>query len=211
MAYRIYRTEIRKMIKVGITGGIGSGKTYICRLLELNGYAVFYSDAEAKKIQDTDPEVRAKIIDLFSEECYTANGLNRNFIAGIIFNNPDAKKKLEEIIHPKVTEAFNSWCEEKAKANHDMVFIESAILFESGFNKKVDKVIMIYADKETRILRSMKRDLTDRKSIEERIKNQICDQRKCELADYVIYNNPNDFINKQLTKIINELFFGERR
>jgi dephospho-CoA kinase len=197
------------MIKVGITGGIGSGKTYVCKLLELMNFSVFYSDTEAKNIQNSDPEVRTKLIALFGDECYTEDGLNRKYLAEIIFGNPSAKKQLEEIIHPKVAEAFATWCEEKAATDDKIVFIESAILYESGFDKMVDKVIMVYADEETRIERSIKRDAAERKAIEERIKNQSSDKSKCKKADFVLYNNPNDYINKQLLNIVKELYYTE--
>ena len=194
------------MIRVGITGGIGSGKTYICKLLELMNFSVFYSDTEAKKIQNTNEYVRIKFTELFGEEAYTEEGLNRKYIAEIIFGNPDAKKQLEEIIHPKVAEAFATWCEEKSSTDEKIVFIESAILYESGFDKMVDKVIMVYADDDVRIERSMRRDKADRKAIEDRIKNQGSDKDKCKKADFVIYNNPNDLINKQIIEIIKALY-----
>lgn len=194
------------MIKVGITGGIGSGKTYICKLLELMNFSVFYSDTEAKKIQNTNEYVRIKFTELFGEEAYTEEGLNRKYIAEIIFGNPDAKKQLEEIIHPKVAEAFATWCEEKSSTDEKIVFIESAILYESGFDKMVDKVIMVYADDDVRIERSMRRDKADRKAIEDRIKNQGSDKEKCKKADFIIYNNPNDYVNKQIFEIIKVLY-----
>ena len=197
------------MIKVGITGGIGSGKTYVCKLLELMNFSVFYSDAEAKKIQDTNAYVRSKLIELFGEQAFTENGLNRKYIAEIIFGNPTAKKQLEEIIHPKVAEAFATWCEEKAGTDEKIVFIESAILYESGFDKIVDKVVMVYADEDVRIERSMQRDGADRAAIEERIKNQSSDKDKRLKADFVIHNNPNDYINKQLLNIVKELYYIE--
>ena len=194
------------MIKVGITGGIGSGKTYICKLLELMNFSVFYSDAEAKKIQDTNAYVRTKLIEFFGEEVYTEDGLNRKYIAEIIFNNPTAKKQLEEVIHPKVAEAFATWCKEKENTDERIVFIESAILYESGFDKIVDKVIMVYADEDVRIERSMQRDGADRTAIEERIKNQSSDNDKRLKADFVIHNNPNDYVNKQIIEIIKKLY-----
>ena len=194
------------MIKIGITGGIGSGKTYICKLLELMNFSVFYSDTEAKNIQNTDPEVRTKLIELFSEECYTEDGLNRKFLAEIIFSDPAAKKQVEEIMHPAVAKHFTQWCETKEASNERIVFIESAILYESGFDKMVDKVIMVYADEEVRIERSMNRDGADRNAIEERIKNQGSDKEKCKKADFIINNNPNNLVNKQIIEIIKKLY-----
>lgn len=194
------------MIKVGITGGIGSGKTYVCKLLELMNFSVFYSDAEAKKIQDKDQYVRGKLIEFFGKEAYTEDGLNRKFIAGIIFNNPAAKKQLEEIIHPKVANAFNDWCDEKANTDERIVFIESAILYESGFDSLVDKVILVYADEETRIVRSMQRDGVSRETIEKRIKNQSSDKDKRLKADFIIHNNPDNLVNKQIIEIIKKLY-----
>ena len=194
------------MIKVGITGGIGSGKTYICHLLELMNFSVFYTDVEAKKIQENDADTRAQLIALFGPETYTEKGLNRKYLAEIIFGNPDKKKQLEDIIHPKVEKAFTQWCEAKANTDERIVFIESAILYESGFNKMVDKVIVIYADEETRIERSMARDGADRASIEKRIKNQSSDKEKCLKADFILHNNPNDYVNTQIINIIKKLY-----
>ena len=150
--------------------------------------------------------MRTKLIELFSEECYTEDGLNRKFLAEIIFSDPTAKKQVEEIMHPAVAKHFTQWCETKEASNERIVFIESAILYESGFDKMVDKVIMVYADEEVRIERSMNRDRVDRTAIEERIKNQGSDKEKCKKADFVIYNNPNNLVNKQIIEIIKALY-----
>lgn len=195
------------MIKIGITGGIGSGKTHICKLLELMNFSVFYSDAEAKKIQNTNEYIRIKLTELFGESAYNEDGLNRKYIAEIIFANPTAKKQLEEIIHPKVAEAFTSWCNKKNDAGERLVFIESAILYESGFDSLVDKVILVYADEETRITRSMARDGVSREAIEERIKNQSTDKEKLLKSDFIIHNNPDDMVNKQIIEIIKKLYY----
>lgn len=194
------------MIKVGVTGGIGSGKTHICKLLELMNFPVYYSDTESKRIQNENADVRAKLIELFSEECYTEDGLNRKFLAEIIFSDPTAKKQVEEIMHPAVAKDFINWCAEKETKGERIVFIESAILYESGFDSMVNKVILVYADEDVRIERSMRRDGADRTAIEERIKNQGSDKEKCKKADFIIYNNPNDHINKQIIEIIKALY-----
>lgn len=194
------------MIKVGVTGGIGSGKTHICKLLELMNFPVYYSDTESKKIQNENAQVRAKLIELFSEECYTEDGLNRKFLAQIIFSDPTAKKQVEEIMHPAVAKDFTDWCAIKEAEGERIVFIESAILYESGFDSLVDKVIMVYADEDVRIERSMKRDGADRTAIEERIKNQSSDNDKRLKADFVLHNNPDDNINKQIFEIIKKLY-----
>ena len=194
------------MIKVGVTGGIGSGKTHICKLLELMNFPVYYSDTESKRIQNENTDVRAKLIELFSEECYTEDGLNRKFLAQIIFSDPTAKKQVEDIMHPAVAKDFINWCAEKETKGERIVFIESAILYESGFDSMVDKVILVYADENVRIERSMKRDSTNRAAIEERIKNQSSDNDKRLKADFVLHNNPDDNINKQLFEIIKKLY-----
>ena len=194
------------MIKVGVTGGIGSGKTYICKLLELMNFPVYYSDTESKRIQNENADVRAKLIELFSEECYTEQGLNRQFLAQIIFSDPSAKKQVEEIMHPTVAKDFASWCTKKETQGERIVFIESAILYESGFDSLVDKVIMVYADEDVRIERSMKRDGADRAAIEERIKNQSSDNDKRLKADFVLHNNPDNNVNKQIFEIIKKLY-----
>jgi dephospho-CoA kinase len=194
------------MIKVGVTGGIGSGKTHICKLLELMNFSVYYSDTEGKKIQNVNAQVRAQLIDLFSEECYTEDGLNRKFLAQIIFSDPTAKKQVEEIMHPTVAKDFASWCTKKETQGERIVFIESAILYESGFDSLVDKVIMVYADEDVRIERSMKRDGADRAAIEERIKNQSSDNDKRLKADFILHNNPDNNVNKQILEIIKKLY-----
>jgi dephospho-CoA kinase len=194
------------MIKVGVTGGIGSGKTHICKLLELMNFPVYYSDTESKRIQNENADVRAKLIELFSEECYTEQGLNRKFLAQIIFSDPTAKKQVEEIMHPTVAKDFASWCTKKETQGERIVFIESAILYESGFDSLVDKVIMVYADEDVRIERSMKRDGADRAAIEERIKNQSSDNDKRLKADFILHNNPDNNVNKQILEIIKKLY-----
>lgn len=194
------------MIKVGITGGIGSGKTYVCKLLELMNFSVFYTDLEARKIQENDTDTREKLIKLFGKDIYTDKGLNRKLLAEIIFNNPEAKKQLEEIIHPKVKDAFNAWCKEKENTDERVVFVESAILYESRFDAVVDKVIVVHANEETRIERSMKRDGAERASIEQRIKNQSSDKEKCLKADFILHNNPEDYVNTQIINIIKKLY-----
>lgn len=194
------------MIKVGVTGGIGSGKTHICKLLELMNFPVYYSDTESKRIQNENADVRAKLIELFSEECYTEDGLNRKFLASIIFRDPTSKKQVENIMHPAVAKDFISWCAKKEAEGERIVFIESAILYESGFDSMVDKVILVYADEDVRIERSMQRDGANRTAIEERIKNQSSDNDKRLKADFVLHNNPDDNINKQLFEIIKKLY-----
>jgi dephospho-CoA kinase len=148
--------------------------------------------------------VQDQLIQLLGKECYTEDGtLNRPYVAKLIFNNEQLKQDLENIVHPKVAQAFNQWAEAQ---NSPFVFVESAILYESGFDAHVDKVIVVDADMEVRIQRVMQRDLCTREQAEQRIKAQMDSAEKQKRAHYIIYNNPTEEINSQLFKLVKSLY-----
>jgi dephospho-CoA kinase len=190
------------MKKIGITGGIGSGKSVIGKILSLKGFPVFHSDTEAKRLMSEDPKVIAEIKQLFGEEAYTDNHLNRSFLADKIFNHPELKSKINSIVHPAVRRAFESFSQ-----NHKdtLVFNEAAILFETGSYKNFDANILVVADESLRIKRVMERDNASLKSVQERMKNQWPDKKKIALADFTIENNDSNLLVPQLEKIIKEL------
>jgi len=177
----------QKPLIVGITGGIGSGKSTVARFLRAQGYKVYDSDLEAKKIQNTDAKVRAATIQLFGNKAYTGNEMNRPFVAKRVFEDKNLLKKLNEIVHPAVKNDFLMWVKENK--NEKILFIESAILFESGFNSLVDKVLLISASKETRIYRVMKRDGVTRENVIQRIENQTNMEDLKQRADIVLYTD----------------------
>jgi dephospho-CoA kinase len=194
------------MLRIGITGGIGAGKTFVSKRLEAMGFPIFDSDKVAKQLMNTNPEIRIKLSEWIGEECYNENGLNRAFVAQKMFNNAELKQQIEQLVHPKVAQAFDKWAEEQES---NLVFIESAILYESGFDQYVDKVLMIDADKETRIKRTMQRDICSREQAEQRVNAQMDQVEKRKRADFVLENNPYSDVNAQLFKLVKSLYVIE--
>ncbi len=171
---------------IGLTGGIGSGKSTVANYIASKGIPVYIADEEAKKIMERE-DVKQKIQNLFSESVLNPdNSLNRKKIAEFVFNNPNKLKELNDIVHPAVQLHFKNWLNE----HKDSPFIikEVAILFETGGNKQCDKVILITAPEELRIERAMKRDNVTKKDILVRIKNQFSESKKKELSDFIVEN-----------------------
>ena len=191
---------------IGLTGGIGSGKSTVANYIASKGIPVYIADEEAKKIMERD-DVKQKIQNLFTESILNSdNSLNRKKIAEFVFNNPDKLKELNAIVHPEVRLHFKNWLKEHK--NYPFIIKEVAILFETGGNKQCDKVILITAPEELRIERAMKRDNLSKKDILVRIKNQISDSKKKELSDFVVENiNLNNTFLKidEILKILAKL------
>lgn len=188
--------------KVGITGGIGAGKSLICSIISSMGYPVFNSDLEARKLLNTDLTIKRQIIDLFGKASYQNNELNRPYIAQQVFDDKQLLEQLNQLIHPAVRQSFSAWINLQTS---QLVFNEAAILFETGGYKSYDYTILVTADTETRIKRVLKRDKTDRKAIEKRMNNQWSGEQKKELANFVIDNNDNVLLLPQVLQIINQL------
>ena len=147
------------MIKLGITGGIGSGKSFVSRCLK-EGFSVqvYDTDREAKRLMLEHEGIRADLIALLGEEVYTAAGLNKPLLAAYIFSSPENAQKVNAIVHPRVKEDFRNWAFRQEQAGCQLVGVESAILFESGFDREVDKTLTVSAPLELRITRVMERD-----------------------------------------------------
>lgn len=191
------------MLKIGLTGGIGSGKSTIAKIIETLGYPVYISDPRATWLMNWDLEVREALTSYFGEEIYLPGGrLNRQRLASIIFNDKNAIAEVNRIVHPAVTQDFLEWCGEQKK---EILFFESAILFESKLEGLFDYIISISADMETRVKRVIERDATNREKVIERINNQMPDSEKLSRSDFVIYNNDDDQIVKQILAIIHQL------
>lgn len=190
------------MIKLGITGGIGSGKSVLASILQLHGIPVYLADVESKKLTVTSPVIKKKLITLLGKNIYTDEGLNKKLLASLIFNNPNYLREVNAIIHPEVNLHFQKWT--KNQSTH-LCAIESAILFESGFNNYVDKVVMVYAPVELRIERALLRDKAPRDEIIRRIHNQLSDEIKKERADYIIYNNDKQALLPQTERLLSIL------
>lgn len=190
------------MLKVGVTGGIGSGKTTVCQLFELLGVPVFYSDLVSKEILAKDPEVRDSVISLFGERAFNGSIPDRAFLASKVFNDAAALMALNAILHPKVREHFEQWCTQQ---NSEYVLNEAAILFEAGSHKKLDAVIVVSAPDELRIDRVIKRDGVSKEAVLERISKQMPQEEKVALADYVITNDEGTSLIEQVQSVHREI------
>lgn len=173
------------MMIVGLTGGIGSGKSTVGKLLVDLGVPVYNSDTEAKRLMNTSKVLRRKIVQLLGEESFVNGMLNRSYIAKKVFNDKELLGKLNGIVHPAVRKHFLRWTKKK---HHPYVVQETALLFENGMQDFYDKIVLVTAPKELRIERIMQRDGSTRHQVLERMDNQLDDGLKLSLADYVLDN-----------------------
>ena len=187
---------------IGLTGGIGSGKSTIAKVLESMGYPVFYSDQEAKSIMHSDRELKAEIIAHFGDESFMNGSLNRAYLAERIFSNPDDKLALNQLVHPRVRANFVKFAEASASK---LVLNEAAIIFETGAHTNFDKTLLVIAPVETRISRVMNRDNCSREDVLSRMNNQWSDERKIPLADYLIKNGDQDMVLDQIETVVKDL------
>lgn len=188
---------------IGLTGGIGSGKTAVAGLIKKMGYPVYNSDIRAKEIVNDNAELKAKIITLLGENAYDEKGnYNRKWVAEQIFNDDEKRLALNAIIHPAVKLDFEKWV---AEQENDLVFKETALLFELGLDKNCDATILVTADEEIRIQRVMQRDEKSRAEVLSIIKKQMPEEEKRQKADFIIENNER--IEELKEKI--ELFFNK--
>lgn len=188
--------------RVGITGGIGSGKSTVCRVFEVLGLPVYYSDIKAKELIHSNNDVITLYKQLFGEDIYSAGALNRSRVAELIFANPKLKLEVEKRLHPMVRNDFDDWVQIQ---NADIVLNESAILFESGGFRFFDAIINVSAPENIRIKRVMKRDGFTEMEIRARMKHQWSDEKKGSLSQYVIECDDHKLIIPQIIEIYNLL------
>ena len=187
------------MKKIGITGGMGSGKTTACRVFELLGIPVYYSDEESKKILSSDKIVRVELLQLFGNDILDADDkIDRKKLATLVFNNKLALDQLNAVLHPAVGKHFEKWL---LIQQAPYIIKEAAILFESGAYKQVEKVITVTAPLELRIKRILKRDNTSREEILQRIERQMSDEEKIERSDIVLVNDEEVLLIPQILKV----------
>nr|WP_209309672.1 dephospho-CoA kinase [Tamlana crocina] len=170
---------------VGLTGGIGSGKTTVAKEFEKLGIPVYIADEEAKKLMNRSPVIQRELTHLFGKDAYVDGELNRPFIANIIFNDKSFLEKMNAIVHPRVAKHFNKWI---FKQNAPYVIKEVAILFENGGDQACDLIITVVAPKAVRIKRLLQRDNTSKEKIEAIMKNQWSDEEKAKRSHFVINN-----------------------
>ena len=188
------------MIKIGITGGIGSGKSVVATLLRLYGIPVYIADEESKRLTNSSPVIRRARVDLVGEAVYDADGkLDKPRLANFIFGQPEHLARVNAIIHPEVNRDFLDWSERQEKA---FCAIESAILFESGFDRIVDVKLMVLAPLEIRLERAIARDHASREALERRIKSQMADEEKASRSDFVIHNDGRQALIPQVENFI---------
>jgi dephospho-CoA kinase len=180
-----------EILKLGVTGGIGSGKSTICKVFNVFGIPVFSADIEARRIQDNDPDVREKINSITGKDMYASGKLDRSDLAGLIFNNHDLLGKINSVIHPAVFRYFEEWVREQESP---YAIMEAAILFESGADSMMDRILTVVTPLEERMERLLKGNKLTREQISDRIRNQIDDTTRIRRSDYVIFNSDNDMI-----------------
>lgn len=193
------------MIKIGITGGIGSGKSFVASVLkEQYGIPVYDTDSRAKALMLTDATIRDGLIRLLGNEVYLSGQLNKPVLAAYLFASDENARQINSLVHPAVKRDFVEWVDSQ-RTLATVVAVESAILFESGMDKLVDATVMVHAPMEVRISRTMQRDNATRLQVEKRIRAQMDDEQKCALATYIIENDGVRSLTEQLEQLLNEL------
>ena len=188
------------MLKVGITGGMGSGKSTVCNILKNLGVPVFSSDDVGKMLLNNDDYLKSQIKKKFDSDMYTSSGtIDRERMARLVFNDPNELKKLNELVHPRVKAEFDSWCKKNEKKPY--VVKEAAILFETGQHKELDKMVTVFCPKEERIRRIIKRDEVTKESVEKRMLHQYSDAERNALADFIIMNDGNEELLPQVMEL----------
>lgn len=186
------------MITVGLTGGIGSGKTTVGKLFKDLGISIYIADIEAKKLMNNSEIIKKELIHLFGKEAYLNNEINRPFIADKIFNDKSYLEKMNAIVHPKVKTHFKQWLEQQ---NSPYVIKEVAIIFEHNQQSSYDLIISVIADKEKRLQRVLNRDKSTSEKVLAIMNNQMNDIDKAKLSDFVIVNNEKSTLENQVNKI----------
>ncbi|TNE53946.1 MAG: dephospho-CoA kinase [Bacteroidetes bacterium] len=189
-------------LSIGVTGGIGSGKTSVCQVLQHLGYPVFYADQEAKNLYTSHSGLRDQVIELFGTQAYSDDKLNRSWVAQKVFEDDKLLQQLNALIHPLVFEAYGNWLRRQTSS---LCFNESALLFETGSYKRFDYTILVCAREESRIHRVMKRDGSTRESVLARMKQQLSDEHKKELADFTLLNEDDSPLLREILSLRDRL------
>ena len=190
------------MKRFGITGGIGSGKSFIATIIERMGYPVYYSDVRSKELTNAHPIIRQGLIDLIGENVYFGGELDKKVLATAIFSNDEIRLKVNQLIHPIVRQDFEDWTKVQTS---DLIFNEAAILFETGAYRNFDATILIYAPIELRLERILKRDIITKEEVLARMNNQMNDEEKLKMTIYSILNDGEIPLLKQLEEVIERL------
>ena len=192
------------MIKVGLTGGIGSGKSTVAKILLELGFPVYNSDKRARWLMNNDSILKNNIASIFGENSYINGVLNTDFISNIVFSDPDKIVQLNSLVHPSVSKDFDKWL--KLNISNNIVFKEAAILIESGAYLKMNKIILVESRNDLKIERILKRDSTDFDSVKKRMDSQSSDTKNKKYANYIIENNETlESLNTKVNLVIQQI------
>lgn len=189
--------NVETPILIGITGGIGSGKSTVAHLFFQLGVPIYYADYEAKELMNNDLEIKSALIELFGSEAYKEGILNRTFISNTVFGNESKLAQLNAIVHPKVAKHFEEWV---AKQTSNFVIKEAAILVETGGYKDLNELFVVTANEDLRIQRVMKRDGVSKEAVESRMKSQLSDSERNHYATWIFKNNEENKLEQQVAQ-----------
>ena len=190
------------MKRIGITGGIGSGKSFVSEIIKAMGYPVFNSDFAARDIMNNNNDTIKFVINNFGSSSYHNGRINKAYLSKLFFSDPEKLKIINKHVHPKVRDQFDVFCNER---NSNLIFNESAIIFETGIQNRFDAVVLILSPKELRIKRIMKRDNGSLEAVTKKMNNQLSDQQKLPLTKFHIYNDNEAPLLIQIHDFIEEL------
>ncbi len=190
------------MLKIGLTGGIGSGKSTVARIFESLGVPVYYADAAAKRVMEEDPDLRAALIHHFGAACFENGVLNRNYLSGLVFNNPEKLDLLNSLVHPATIKDAEQWMQQQTTP---YAIKEAALIFESGAQEHLDQVIGVTAPVALRIQRTMQRDGSTREAVQARMERQLSDSIKMKLCDHIIHNDEQQALLPQVLALHKKL------
>lgn len=185
-------------IKVGLTGGIGSGKSVVARIFENLGIPVYYADQAAKNLYTTDPDLKKAILTEFGEDAYADGQLNRKYIASVVFSSPEKLELLNSLVHPATLRDAERWLSSQTTT---YAVKEAALIFESGSHRDLDLVIGVFAPPYLRIKRVMERDDISEEEVRKRMDNQIEDRIKMKLCDFIVHNDEKQLLIPQVLEI----------
>jgi len=191
------------MFKLGLTGGIGSGKTLVCQIFEKLGVPVYYADTAARLLMNSNAELKAGILLVFGDQAYGRDGLDRSYLASSVFGDQEKLSQLNRMVHPQVRKDFIRWTAEQSGASY--VIEEAAILFESGASLEMNQTVLVYAPEELRIDRVMKRDGIEREAVLKRMGHQLSEDEKMEMADHVLINDEMQMLLPQVIELHNKI------
>lgn len=189
------------MLRIGLTGGIGSGKSTVSRMFAVLGAPVYDSDSAAKRLMGSSPDLISRIVGLFGREAYRGGILDRAYLAARVFADKDSLRELNAVVHPAVAADFRKWASDREAEGCPYIIHESAILFESGLGGAMDYTVTVSAPVEVRVGRAVLRDATDPEKVRARIANQMDDTERESLADYVIRSGEGDILMPQVMEL----------